>query len=1098
MMTLHKLHAGDGYTYLTRQVAAGDEGRSPGQKLADYYTASGNPPGRWMGAGATDLAVAGRVHEDQMRALFGKGMHPDAEQIIAFELAAGHTETEAERAAKLGRAFPNYTPLPPRAERVAQSIAGFADEHGRAPSSSERSRIEAEEARRDRRAVAGYDLVFTPVKSVSLLWALGSAGTREQVEAAHHEAVADTLAWLERETAFARIGDAGQAQIETRGFLAAAFDHRDSRAGDPDLHTHVAISNKVRARDDHADGRPRWLSLDARVIHAAAVAASERYNTRVEEAMSRRLGVEFTERADSVRRDKRSVREVAGVPVSLIKHFSRRRAAIEDRYRALASDYRHAHGHEPPREAQLKLAQQATLETRDGKAAPTSLAEQITDWREEAAAVLADDQLAYLEQHALNRQVSTTALADVPVNDLAAGVLTVVSEEKATWTRWNLIAETERQLRRYRFPTSADRDAATDAVVARATDPEMSVQLTPDDVDIALTVEQENASSTSLRRSNGESVFTEHGAVRFTTRDILDAEQRLLETANQRTRYGLTTEAVAEVVGVFEKRYGLTLDEGQRALVLGFAADPRRIVVGIGPAGAGKTTAVRAVAEAWRTTGRRVVPLAPSAAAAEVLATELDCRAENLHKFQHAHTQDQPVDDAWFRLQPGDLVLIDEAGMAGTRKLDWVVRYARERGAVVRLLGDPSQMSAVEAGGALRLLVNHVGAIQLNHLHRFTDPDEAKATLQLREGRVEALDFYFARNRVAHGTSEAMLEDSYEAWATDTRQGKTSLLIASASRDVSALNARARLERISAGDVSTEGVDLHDGNRVGVGDRIVTRRNDRGLTVRGGRDFVKNGDVWTVEERHRGGDLTVRHHRHGGRVRLPSKYVAASVELGYASTIARAQGVTVDTAHILVDTNTNRESLYVAATRGRLGARLYVASDDLIGIDAERPPAPALGARVVLAEALRRESSERSATEVRREAKARAAGGQRAGDSFLRDVAARGTDFSETVRRALGEKLATTVIDDDAFPTLSKTLARLEKDGHDPGQTLRRAAQRHELDTAASVAKVLNHRIELMAKVADVDGGDSPRRSPSAPLAARPPQAPTRGAALRT
>jgi hypothetical protein len=89
MMTLHKLHAGNGYTYLTRQVAAGDEGRSPGQLLADYYTASGNPPGRWVGAGAADLQVTGRVREEQMRALFGRGMHPDAEQIVALEVAAG-------------------------------------------------------------------------------------------------------------------------------------------------------------------------------------------------------------------------------------------------------------------------------------------------------------------------------------------------------------------------------------------------------------------------------------------------------------------------------------------------------------------------------------------------------------------------------------------------------------------------------------------------------------------------------------------------------------------------------------------------------------------------------------------------------------------------------------------------------------------------------------------------------------------------------------------------------------------------------------------------------------------------------------------------
>ena len=198
-MTLHKLHAGDGYTYLTRQVAAGDEGRSPGQQLTDYYTASGNPPGRWVGAGAADLEVTGRVREDQMRALFGRGLHPDAEQIVALEVASGGTPEDAAQAVKLGRAFPQYNPLPPRSERVAARLAEWERENGRAPSPVVSSKIEAQEARKDRRAVAGYDLVFTPVKSASLLWALGSASTRQAVEDAHHEALADTLAWLERE-----------------------------------------------------------------------------------------------------------------------------------------------------------------------------------------------------------------------------------------------------------------------------------------------------------------------------------------------------------------------------------------------------------------------------------------------------------------------------------------------------------------------------------------------------------------------------------------------------------------------------------------------------------------------------------------------------------------------------------------------------------------------------------------------------------------------------------------------------------------------------------------------------------------------------------
>ena len=207
-------------------------------------------------------------------------------------------------------------------------------------------------------------------------------------------------------------------------------------------------------------------------------------------------------------------------------------------------------------------------------------------------------------------------------------------------------------------------------------------------------------------------------------------------------------------MAAFEQRHDVTLDAGQRALVLGFTTDPRRLVVGIGPAGAGKTTAMRAVAEAWRTTGRRVIPLAPSATAAEVLGAELGCRAENLHKFRHAHDT-APTgrpDDPWFVLEPGDLVLVDEAGMAGTRNLDWLTHYARERGAVVRLLGDPAQLTSVEAGGVLRLLAHDAGAVELTDLHRFTDPDEANATLGIREGRPEALDFYRTHDRVHAGS----------------------------------------------------------------------------------------------------------------------------------------------------------------------------------------------------------------------------------------------------------------------------------------------------------------------------------------------------------
>jgi hypothetical protein len=144
MMTVHKLTAGDGYTYLTRQVASMDETRVAGQSLADYYTARGNPPGVWMGAGATTLGVAGGpVSEAQMRALFGEGAHPDRDTL----LAAGATEAST----RLGTRYPTYQPLAPRSDRIATAARGFEDEHGRPPTTVEYQRITATEARRERR-----------------------------------------------------------------------------------------------------------------------------------------------------------------------------------------------------------------------------------------------------------------------------------------------------------------------------------------------------------------------------------------------------------------------------------------------------------------------------------------------------------------------------------------------------------------------------------------------------------------------------------------------------------------------------------------------------------------------------------------------------------------------------------------------------------------------------------------------------------------------------------------------------------------------------------------------------------------------------------
>ncbi|MFD1825234.1 MULTISPECIES: MobF family relaxase [Mumia] len=943
-MTLHKLHAGDGYTYLTRQVASGDVTRTASQSLADYYLASGNPTGRWMGVGARELAVSGTVREDQMRSLFGAGMHPDAEQIIALEEANGASPEAARTAARLGQAFPAFHTRESRDDRIAERIARYEAKDGHAPDATTRARIETSEAAKERRAVAGYDLVFTPVKSASILWGLGDAATRQAASDAHHAAVENVLAWLETETCFARTGKAG-VQTKARGFIAAAFDHFDSRSGDPDLHTHVAISNKVRALHDLSDGRAHWLSLDARVLHAAGVAASERYNTRFEDELSRRLGVAFTERPDTVRADKRPVREIAGVPFDLIRSFSQRRAAIEDRYRELAADYRNTHRHDPDTAAQLRLAQQATLDTRGDKILGETLADKITRWRTEARPFLGKDPDRRLAE-LMNPKAPARAWDpdEVPVDLIAEVATSVVAEHKATWTRWNVLAEIERQIRHLRFATAPHRERVTVRALERALSPDVAVPLSND--------------------------ATTYGSPRYTTQHILDAEQRLLDTARAHTDHPVMAEpdAVARI-WAYEEAQGHRLDPGQRRLVLDFLTNPHALSIGVGPAGSGKTTAMRALATIWREAGRRVIPLAPSATAAQVLADELGTRAENLHKFQHLTAEPVSGDD-WAHLRPGDLVLVDEASLAGTTRLDWLTQHAHMAGAVVRLLGDPYQLSAVEAGGAFRLLVGDIGGPELDTLHRFHNPDEAAATLQIRGGDPAGLRFYEDNHRVVTGSGPHLLEYAYNAWERDTRRGLSSIIIASTERDARALNTTARAARIRAGEIGRAGgVRLRDGTTAGVGDIITTRRNNRALTTIHGT-YVKNGDRWTVTEVSGDGRLHVE--RGGACVELPSGYVADHVQLGYAVTTHRAQGATADTAHVIVDETTTREALYVGATRARTCTYLYVADQQLLRLDTDRPPTPESNPFEMLREALSRSGPHRSATQTRRSARRRA------------------------------------------------------------------------------------------------------------------------------
>jgi len=393
------------------------------------------------------------VSDAQMVALFGLGLHPDAEATTAAfrreHVTAGMSERQlarvnerARKAVALGRPFPTYADLGPFDARVTARLSAIREETGREPTEAEEKKVKREEARRQRRAVAGFDLVFTPIASVSRLWGLDPRSwVREAIERAHCAARDAALRLLEEHAAYTRTGSSGQAQIETHGLIAAVFEHADNRLGEPNLHSHVAISSKVLGMDG------KWRALDARGLYRMTVAASELYNTRLEQELRTRLGLQFEARRDTVSK-REPVREIKGFPNEVLTHFTRRRADIEAEYARLVAEFRAEHGRDPGLAAVHALAQQATLATRKDKKPAGAWAAMREEWRAELAVAVGPQALAAVTALVPARRGTEASkpvrIGDLDVSAVAHRVVEAVQEHHATWTRWTVLAQVQR------------------------------------------------------------------------------------------------------------------------------------------------------------------------------------------------------------------------------------------------------------------------------------------------------------------------------------------------------------------------------------------------------------------------------------------------------------------------------------------------------------------------------------------------------------------------------------------------------------------------------------------------------------------------------
>jgi len=1048
--------------------------------LASYYTERGETPGVWIGTGCDAIrpGFAGSVvTAEQMQALFGAGTNPigpELERMLGdyassvavagalrlgspFKLTGEVTGFRVQVARQIdalnrSRGLPGgaAVSVDDRAAirtRVARQM--FAVEFGRAPlDARELFGFIARQSRPAATTVAGFDLTFSPPKSVSTLWALANRGVAARIEAAHREAVTIALQYVESSLLFTREGTGGARQVNVTGLIGAAFTHRDTRAGDPDLHTHVAVANKVKAMESG-----KWLAIDGRVLFKGIVAASETYNTALVKLLERE-GLRFEDRY--VGRDRgRPVREVAGVSPLLNERWSTRRAEIEAYREQLVASFQLDHGRPPTVVESVKLAQQATLATRDAKHEPRTVAEQRAVWHRQAIEVLGgEDELRHMLARTLTRPQQFSPRADAAWFEQATRrVLAAAEARGATWQDVHLRAEAQRQIR-YAHLRIDQVPAAVELLVSMAKDRCLSLARPDHGI----------REPSPLRRADGASVYTVAGSELYTTRAVLAAERRLIDLAGTRGARVVSSDIVAQAIAR-SAAAGQDLTSGQAYLVTQMATSGARLQLAIAPAGAGKTTAMQVLAEAWTADGGTVIGLAPSAAAAAQLRAQTRSVTDTMAKLVWGIDQgDLP---SWASaIGPSTMVIVDEAGMADTISLDKVGTWLAGRGATIRLIGDDQQLAAIGAGGVLRDIRTVHGAIGLTELLRFADPAEAAASLALRDGDAAALGFYLDAGRVHVGDLATMTDQAYTAWRSDQDKGLDAVLLAPTVALVAQLNARARDERLARSnqDPGWEAV-LADGNKASAGDVVITRTNDRRL--RWSRtDWVKNGDRWMVRQVSPGGDLRVEHRATGRLLTLPHDYVAASVELGYACTIHAAQGVSSDTTHTVATPDLSRQQLYTMATRGRFENHVWLQTttdgDDanLIRPEAIVPPTPT----DLLEQILSRDTSPASATSLlvsRADPRLLLGDAVRAYIDGITAAAEHHLGAASVTRvEDHAQQLLPGIIDEAAWPTLRTHLILLAAHGLDPVLELNQALADRDLAGARDRAAVLSWRLD--------------------------------------
>lgn len=740
-----------------------------------YYNGHGEEPGRWHGKGAEDLGLAGAVDPEVFRALL-QGRHPETGEPLRSDAGAFYL------------ANPNLRP--------------------------------------------GWDMTFSPPNSVSSVWAMGDSGATASVERAHKRAVARALSYVQTEAARVRRGRGGTLQYAADGLIAAGFQHRTSRAGDPQLHEHVILLALAKGPDG------RYTTLESKELYDHFKTAGSVYHAALREELTAELGVRWTAR------DANGLSEIVGVNEDLMKTWSKRRQMIEAEVLERGGDVHNA-----------AHCEAATLATREGKEGGKTTGELRADWEEEAASLgitreqfmnavskpkLTRDEvrlarlggqvsaimgarswscktvhtiLEVLEVEPTERDGLAAALMEgawCPPADRDRFALDRVTLNRSTFSRRLLIQALARL------------DGPADQLEARAD----ALLRTPDAVLLRSAKEQAVGLAGDLHGVHATGrTFRAREQGTYTTPQVLDAEAAILQLARDGKGASLGVVDAEIVDAVLAARPAIAAD--QRSAVLHIATSGHRVVVVRGVAGAGKTFSLDAARQMLEQAGQTVIGCAPSGRAALELQDGSGIASSTIDSLVLS------LEKGTATLAAGVVVVVDEAGMCGTRKLARLAAFIQQTdGARMVLVGDDKQLLSVAAGGMFREIVEQhpslVAEMATNRRQR--QVWERAALARLRTATPEHAES-IVKEFIVHGRVHAaadvdavlteMARDYWDARQTpivehrdgeDRTRPSTAVLLAGRTADVDELNRLAITEAVRRGHLTGEALPFagHD------------------------------------------------------------------------------------------------------------------------------------------------------------------------------------------------------------------------------------------------------------------------------------------------